>query len=328
MMCDYTDKVIRYIHGDEIQNIRKDRKMKIVESMLTNNSCYKIGKPITVQGLMLHSIGCPQPRAEVFARGWNDPAKEVAVHGFIDGLTGNVWQFLPWDICGWHAGGAANQTHIGVEMGEPDCIRYKPSSATFTVKDTDRAAAVACALRTYNAAVELFAYLCGRFGLDPTADGVIIGHAEGHARGIASNHGDPEHLWRQLGMDKTMDGFRRDVAAKFGKVAPTPEPVQGGTVYTVRTGDTLSGIGARFGVDWRTLVTANGIIDPSLIYPGQRLTIPGAEAVTYTVKPGDSLWRIAKEYLGAGIRYGEIVRANGMTEAAIHPGDVLIIPRR
>ena len=271
--------------------------MKITQAMLTENTCYRIAQPMKVRGLMLHSIGTPQPRAEVFARGWNDPAKEVAVHGFIDGNTGAVWQFLPWDICGWHAGGAANQTHIGVEMGEPDCIRYKPSSATFTIKDADRPAAVACALRTYNAAVELFAYLCDKFGLDPTADGVIIGHAEGHARGIASNHGDPEHLWRQLGMDKTMDGFRRDVAAKLGKVVPTPtpDPAQGGTVYTVR---------------------------------GQRLTIPGAEAVTYTVKPGDSLWRIAKEYLGAGIRYGEIVRANGMTEAAIYPGDVLIIPRR
>ena len=169
--------------------------MKIIESMLTDNTCYKIGRPMRVKGLMLHSIGCPQPRAEVFARGWNDPSKEVAVHGFIDGNTGEVWQFLPWDICGWHAGGAANQTHIGVEMGEPDCIRYKPSSATFTLRNADRPAAVACALRTYNAAVELFAYLCDKFGLDPTADGVIIGHAEGHARGIASNHGDPEHLW-------------------------------------------------------------------------------------------------------------------------------------
>lgn len=302
--------------------------MKIIESFLKNNTCYKIGTPMQVKGLMLHSIGCPQPRAEVFARGWDDPRKEVAVHGFIDGLSGDVWQFLPWDICGWHAGGAANLTHIGVEMGEPDSIKYMPSSATFTIKDADRPAAVACALRTYNTAVELFAFLCGKFGLDPLGDGVIIGHAEGHARGVASNHGDPEHLWRQLGMDKTMDGFRRDVAAKLGKAAPTPDPVQGGTVYTVRAGDTLSGIGVRFGVDWREIVTANGIVDPGLIYPGQRLTIPGAEAVTYTVKPGDSLWKIAKEYLGVGIRYDEILKANGMTEAVIYPGDILLIPQK
>lgn len=66
-------------------------------------------------------------------------------------------------------------------------------------------------MRTYQAAVELFAMLCGRFGLDPMGEDVILSHAEGHKRGIASNHGDPEHLWRGLGMAYTMDGFRRDV---------------------------------------------------------------------------------------------------------------------
>lgn len=302
--------------------------MKIIESLLTKNTCFKINKKMTVKGLMLHSIGCPQPRASVFANGWNDPKKEVAVHGFIDGLTGDVWQFLPWNICGWHAGGAANQTHIGVEMGEPDCIKYKPSSATFTIKDSDRPAAIACAQRTYNAAVELFAYLCNSFGLDPLADGVIIGHAEGHARGIASNHGDPEHLWRQLGMSKTMDGFRCDVAAKMGKVEVEKPSDINYTDYVVRSGDTLSGIGVKFGVDWRELVTLNNIVDPSLIYPGQHIRIPGTKVTTYTVKAGDSLWKIAKEQLGAGARYKEIVQANGMTKAVIYPGDTLIIPRK
>lgn len=300
--------------------------MKIVESLLTKNACFKINKKMTVKGLMLHSIGCPQPRAEVFARGWNDPAKEVAVHGFIDGNTGEVWQFLPWDICGWHAGGAANLTHIGVEMGEPDCIRYRPSSATFTIKDSDRPAAIACAQRTYNAAVELFAYLCNRFGLDPLADGVIIGHAEGHARGIASNHGDPEHLWRQLGMFKTMNGFRCDVAAELGKVEV--EKPTNYTDYVVRSGDTLSGIGVKFGVEWRELVTLNNIVDPSLIYPGQHIRIPSDKVTTYTVKAGDSLWKIAKEQLGAGARYKEIVQVNGMTKAVIYPGDTLIMPQK
>ena len=63
------------------------------------------------------------------------------------------------------------------------------------------------------AAVELFAMLCSSYDLDPLADGVIISHREGHARGVASNHGDPEHLWTQLGMGYTMDGFRSDVKA-------------------------------------------------------------------------------------------------------------------
>lgn len=72
-------------------------------------------------------------------------------------------------------------------------------------------AAKAVAKRTYEAAVELFAYLCKEYKLDPLEDGVILSHAEGHKRGIASNHGDPEHLWKQLGMGYTMDGFRKEV---------------------------------------------------------------------------------------------------------------------
>ncbi len=71
------------------------------------------------------------------------------------------------------------------------------------------------AKRTYEAAVELFAMLCKQYNLNPTADGVIISHREGHSRGIASNHGDPEHLWNGLGMGYTMDGFRKAVKAKM-----------------------------------------------------------------------------------------------------------------
>lgn len=302
--------------------------MKIIDSPIKNNACYQIAEKMDVKGLMLHSIGCPQPNAEVFATRWNDPNKEVAVHGFIDGNTGAVWQFLPWDICGWHAGGIANKTHIGVEMGEPDCIKYKPSSATFAIKDEDIPAAVECAERTYASAVELFAYLCGEYGLDPLADGVIIGHAEGHARGIASNHGDPEHLWRQLGMSNTMDGFRRDVAAKMGKVTNTSEnPESSETVYIVRAGDTLSDIGARFGADWRELVKANNIIDPNLIYVGQRINIPTDGITIYEVKQGDTLWKIAKDIYGSGWKYRTITDANGLDGTTIHVGDTLIIPR-
>lgn len=40
---------------------------------------------------------------------------------------------------------------------------------------------------------------------------MIISHSEGYKRGIASNHGDPEHLWRGLGLSYTMAGFRKDV---------------------------------------------------------------------------------------------------------------------
>lgn len=189
--------------------------MKLVESILTKNPCYTAGRKITVKGLMLHSVGCPQPKASVFINSWNSASYTAAcVHGFIDGNDGTVYQTLPWNHRGWHCGsgsnGSGNNTHIGVEMCEPACIKYT-SGANFTCSDTATAKAVA--KRTYEAAVELFAYLCKQYSLDPTADGVILSHSEGYKRGIASNHGDPEHLWTQLGMGYTMDGFRKAVKA-------------------------------------------------------------------------------------------------------------------
>lgn len=187
-----------------------------------------------VKGLMLHSVGCPQPKASVFINSWNSPSYDNAcVHGFIDGNDGTVYQTLPWNHRGWHCGsgskGSGNNTHIGVEMCEPACIRYT-SGSNFTCSDLSAARAVA--KRTYEAAVELFAYLCKQYNLNPTADGVIISHREGHSRGIASNHGDPEHLWKGLGLGYTMDGFRKDVKAAMGG-AGTAEPENGGW-YRVR----------------------------------------------------------------------------------------------
>ena len=192
--------------------------MKLVESILTRNPCYTAGRKITVKGLMLHSVGCPQPKASAFINSWNSPSHDTScVHGFIDGNDGTAYQTLPWNHRGWHCGsgskGSGNNTHIGVEMCEPACIRYTAGS-NFTCSNLTEARAVA--ERTYKAAVELFAMLCKKYSLDPLADGVVISHREGHSRGIASSHSDPEHLWAQLGMGYTMDGFRRAVKAAMG----------------------------------------------------------------------------------------------------------------
>lgn len=148
---------------------------------------------------MLHSVGCPQPSAKVFVQNWNrKDFKDACVHAFIDGNTGEVYQTLPWNHRGWHGGGKCNNTHIGVEMCEP-------------VGDDK-----AVVQRTYDTAVLLFAHLCKQYNLNPLADGVIISHSEGHKRGIASNHSDPEHLWNKFGMGYTMDGFRKAVSVAMG----------------------------------------------------------------------------------------------------------------
>lgn len=209
--------------------------MKLVESILSQNPCYTAGKKIKVMGLMLHSVGCPQPQASVFVDSWNNPShSNSCAHGFIDGNDGTVYQTLPWEHRGWHCAsgskGSGNNTHIGIEMCEPACIKYT-SGASFTCSDMDTAKAVV--KRTYESAVELFAMLCKKFNLDPLADGVVISHKEGHDRGIASNHGDPEHLWSQLGMGYTMDGFRQDV--KMVIDASVSESIAGELVVEKKT---------------------------------------------------------------------------------------------
>lgn len=211
--------------------------MKIIESLITRNPCYSANmasadeRYTTFQrrgplGLVLHSVGCAQPNAETFAKRWDSPSCKVAVHGFIDADTGAVYQTMPWNFRAWHAGGSANNTHIGVEMCESSGIKYRGVSDRFDVIDKEKA--LKHCKTAYVAAVELFAYLCNKYHLDPLRDGVIISHNEAGKRGVGSGHTDPEHYWTQLGAGYTMDGFRKDVKATMGgsvTVTPTTKPV-------------------------------------------------------------------------------------------------------
>lgn len=182
--------------------------MQIIQAFVTQNPLYQQYTRIPVRKLVLHSVGCPQPSAAVFARQWQ--TARYFAHAVLQ-ADGTVYQVAPWDCRLMHVG-AANAYSIGVEMTEPDCIRYT-GGATFVC--SDRARALAQVTGTYNTAVALFAWLCQRLGLDPNKD--IISHAEASAMGIGTDHADPEHLWRQLGMGYTMDGFRQDVYAEMHK---------------------------------------------------------------------------------------------------------------
>lgn len=202
--------------------------MNLVQRFLTRNDCYvnnvkKADYRYTLfqqrgpLGLMLHSVGCPQPNASVFLDGWDKPGVDKMVHAFIDANSGTVYQAQPWNFRGWHCAGSGNNTHIGVEMCESSHIRYlKVGEAGYYPGKfviLDKAKALADCTRTYHAAVELYAMLCTLYKLDPLLD--ICSHKEGWYKGIASNHGDPEHYWTGLGTSYTMDGFRRDVKKKM-----------------------------------------------------------------------------------------------------------------
>lgn len=206
--------------------------MKLVERFLTENPCFKEKRSITVKGLMLSTIGCAQPSAKVLVHNANrkNHAKGCA-HAYIDASDGTIYQTLPWSTRGSHAGGKANDTHIGIVMCEPGEIRYlKPGMFELA---GDPVKANAAVNRTYKAAVELFAQLCYQYMLDPMKD--ICSVKEGQIDGLSNGRGDPEALWFGLETGYTMAGFRSDVKDAVDAIlkiravqkqsAPIPEPV-------------------------------------------------------------------------------------------------------
>lgn len=106
--------------------------------------------------------------------------------------------------------------------------------------------------------------------------------------------------------------------------APIQAPAVG--TYTVRSGDTLSSIAAKFGTSYQALAGLNGIANPNLIYVGQVLRVnssASAGSVYYTVRVGDNLSSIASRY---GTSYQSIASLNGLANPnLIYAGQTLKI---
>lgn len=183
-------------------------------------------------GGMLHSVGCPQPSADNWAARWDRPTARVCPTYVTE--PGVAIQILPEDKRPWTSGsgpnGNANDYMFQVEMAEPGCLKYG-KGGRFTVDPSRLAEARQYVIDNYWTAVELFADVFKRHDLDPLAKIkgknhlALISHAEGAKAGVASNHGDPEHLWRQLQLPFSMDTFRHDVKiAMAGGTKPAPMP--------------------------------------------------------------------------------------------------------
>ena len=131
----------------------------------------------------------------------------------------------------------------------------------------------------------------------------------------------------------------RTPSASTAETAVAAAPAQ----YTVRQGDTISGIASRFGLSTAGVLALNGLSWKSLIFPGQVLALSGAPkaaapapaapahaaapaptGTTYTVARGDTVSGIAAKF---GLRTAAVLSANGLSGASIiYPGQKLAIP--
>ena len=214
--------------------------MNLRKLLLTENNCCIARIKITPTGIMVHSTGVNNPSLKRYVgpddgiigintnnNHWNQPkpdGREVCVHAFIGKLADGTiatYQTLPWDTRGWHAGGQANNTHIGFEICEDNT-----TDADYFNK-------------VYQEAVELCVMLCRTYGIAPEKPALIC-HSEGNALGIASAHSDVMHWFPKHG--KSMDDFRADVKRAL-ETAATPVPA---ALYRVRKTweDSKSQIGA------------------------------------------------------------------------------------
>lgn len=194
--------------------------MNLNKLYFTRNECYRAGKTIIPKGIMVHSTGVNNPNLKryvgpddgklgenIYNNHWNTAlpdGRQVCVHAFIGILADGTiatYQTLPWNYRGWHAGGSANDTHIGFEICEDSLTDASYFNAV------------------YKEAVELCVYLCKLYHL---TEKDIIGHYEGYQRGIASNHGDPKNWFPKHG--KSMDTFRADVKKLLNEETLHSEP--------------------------------------------------------------------------------------------------------
>lgn len=103
--------------------------------------------------------------------------------------------------------------------------------------------------------------------------GLNINEGEGvlHIQGAAMSAEDKQRLWDEYS--------RLDPDYRSGDlVLNIDAPEAASNTYTVQSGDSLSKIGAKYGVSWNDIFEANRdkLDNPDKIFPGQELTIPSA----------------------------------------------------
>jgi type II secretory pathway component GspD/PulD (secretin) len=107
---------------------------------------------------------------------------------------------------------------------------------------------------------------------------------------------------------------------------PNQQTTQAGSTtiveYPVKKNDTIRGVAAKFGIELQAIITANKLIDNNLKL--KILLIPVPNERIYTVKPKETLWRIAKRY---GTTIELLKEINNITDIRkVKAGQKIVLP--
>ena len=128
-------------------------------------------------------------------------------------------------------------------------------------------------------------------------------------------------------LSKIQNNYKEYVDAVVDAVIATaegesiPSLPESGNYYVVQNGDSLWKIANKYGITVDELKSLNGLSSNNLMV-GQILEVPSSssDVSTYTVKAGDSLWKIANMY---GLTVAELKSLNGLTSDNLSVGQVL-----
>ena len=262
--------------------------LKITQYYLTQNDCYKAGRKITPAGIVVHSTGANNPNLCRYV-------------GPDDGVLGKNKYNNHWNRSGIskcvHAfiGKAADGSVMVYQTLPWDHRGWGVGSGKKGSYNNSHIQFEICEdgltnASYYKEAFDVAAELCAYLCKQynlPVSS--VVGHYEAHTAGYANNHGDPRN-WQKKHND-TMDAFRERVAALISGVKVEEVKAEAPATKTETVSNTTDGY------------------------------------TTYTVKKGDSLWKIASTQLGNGSKYKQIQSANGLNGTVIRVGQKLKIPK-
>lgn len=177
----------------------------------TSNGAYTSGRTITPKGCVNHSVGCAQPKVDVFFNGMNKSSAGWGVNALIGDFhlgEGRIiltlkWNGRPWG-CGAGSKGSWNNSKIQWEICEPAGHTYAGGTMiNYNAKKNQE-----YFNRMWKMIVAWNVYLVKKFNYPISG---ISDHAESYRAGYGSNHSDVGQWWPKHG--KSMDALRKEVQA-------------------------------------------------------------------------------------------------------------------